>query len=270
VKQPPATPLVVDAPDVLEGHLWVQELVVGGPLRFQVDDRGMVFGGPERVFDRWDEPLPYAAAVRHVREEFDAARFRDLVDDPADYTFFGVSTHAAGVTYDWDRLPPFLGTDVWSDDNGFLPPDRVEHAFDNLGLDPVNTVQKELPSRDFDPDRYEVPESAWYDGPAAGVVVRNKRGGRTKRANPGVSQERVEPVDADAAALAEQHAITARITAVADDLESEGREVRVDALVDRIVETVGRELGARLADSDVDESELRSAVAERVARELGR
>jgi len=26
--------------------------------------------------------------------------------------FFGVATHYQGTDYDWDRLPPFLGTDV--------------------------------------------------------------------------------------------------------------------------------------------------------------
>lgn len=269
MKQYPPVPGVADAPDVLDGHLWLQELVDGALLRFQVDDRGLVFGGPERVFDRWDEPLPYAHAVRHVREAFDAARFRDLVDDPAAYVFYGVSTHFHGVTYDWDRLPSFLGVDVWSDVDGFLPPDRVESAFDRLGLAPVNTFEKEVPARDFDPDGHGIPASAWYEGPAAGVVVRNKRGGRATVENPDATGEAVDPVEGDADDLAEQYATDERIAGVAADLDAEGRAASVDAVRDRLVETVARELGVRLAESDVDGDRFRSAVAERVSRRLG-
>lgn len=281
MNEDPSVPDLSAAPDVLQGHLWLQELVAGGRLRFQVDDRGLVFGGPDRVFDRWDEPLRYAAAVRHVRERFDAARFRDLVDDPTDYVFYGVSTHACGVPYDWERLPPFLGTDVWSDDDGFLPPDRVERAFDRLGLSPVNALAKEVPARDFDPETYEVPASEWYDGPAAGVVVRNKRGGRAKiesnagdRTAPDAddSDENAPATDAtDAEVLAERFVTDDRIDAVAAALADEDREATVDAVLERIVATVAREERPELlADDAFDERAFRTAVAERVQRRLDR
>jgi len=180
-----------EAPDdVLEGHLWLLELIDGSGLRFRMDDSGLLrFGGPEATYADLDAvPLALRSAVRCVRDRFDREALRSAVDDPAGVTFFGVATHRRGTDYDWDRLPSFLGTDVWvggggeadagTTDGAFRPPDSVAAIFDGVGLDPVNAVAREVNARDFDPDRYAVPASAWRDGPAAGVVVRNKRGGR--------------------------------------------------------------------------------------------
>jgi hypothetical protein len=269
VKEFPPLPDVADAPGVLEGHLWLQELVDGGPLRFRVDDRGLEFADDDRLFDRWDEPLPYARSVRLVRESFDAAGLRAQVEEPSEYVFFGVATFARSIDYDWDRLPPFLGTDVHSPDDGFLPPDRVARAFDRLGLVPVNALAKEVPARDFDPASYDVPASAWYDGPAAGVVVRNKRGGRARIERDRSGEAAVDPDDADAATLVDRFVTDGRIDAAADALADEDRQPTVDAVLERVVETVAREQQPRLAGvGGIDERAFRAAVAERVQRRL--
>lgn len=260
----PSTPGRDDAPPELfeQGHLWLQEWVVGAPLRFQVTDTGLVFGDDERTFEPWQEPPGYGFAVRQVRERFDETAFREAVDDPGAYTFFGVATRHEGVVYDWDRLPGFLGVDVYAPDRGFRTPDVAEQGFERLGLTPVNAVEKELPTRDFQPDRYEFPASAWYDGPAAGVLVRNKRGGRAVLSNSAVDPSDPPVLNPDA--LVEEHVTTARIARISDEL---GEQATVDSVLDRLVETLVREHCTAL-DDRVDAAGIRSAAAERVARQL--
>ncbi|RAW45229.1 hypothetical protein DQW50_10540 [Halorubrum sp. 48-1-W] len=246
MKRYPPIPSVADAPeDLLTGHLWLLELIDGWHLRFRMDESGLLrFGDREVVHDDPGElPAAYGHAVRHVRERFDREALRDAVEDVTDVVFFGVATGRRGTEYDWERLPPFLGHDVWSADAGaFRPPDAVEAIFERLGLDPVNAFERERRARDFDPEAYAVPPSAWYDGPAVGVVVRNKAGGRgvIRGAERSATVERetanVDPVEAVAA-----HADREQLARIATRIEERDGVVTVDALAERAFEAFLRE-----------------------------
>ena len=280
-----------DAPDgLLDGHLWLLELIDGTGLRVSMDESGLLrFGGPEATYPDVDAvPLALRPAVRHVRDRFDRESLREAVADPGAVTFLGVATHRRGTDYDWDRIPPFLGTDVWmgddapetgATDGAFRPPDAAAAIFEGVGLDPVNAVAREVNARDFDPDEYAVPASAWRDGPAAGVVVRNKRGGRGRIAGDAgnTDEARAESGDpgdagadgsADPDELAATHAQPERFERVAAALDRRGEPVTIDALADRTVEAVARETAIRFgsggSDSDeVDVARFRASVAER-------
>ena len=301
MKQFPPVPRVADAPPELfeSGHLWIQERVDGAHLRFRLRESGLLeFGGRERVYpDAEAIPDPYRHAVRHVREAFDRGALRAARDDVESVVFFGVATHRRAVDYDWDRLPSFLGFDVWDasgeadadgsdgeSDGRFLPPDAVEQVYDRLGLDSVNAFQKEVRATDFDPESYEVPESNWYDGPAAGVVLRNKTGLRAKLRHPdlreggeaGPGERGGDPADAAAEELAQGLVTRRRVERVARDLEARGRSVSFDAVFERVVEDVTREEYPQLFDGDdpedaawsVDAGAFRSAVAARTRQLL--
>ncbi|WP_254864177.1 RNA ligase family protein [Halovivax gelatinilyticus] len=265
----PPIPRAESAPAELfeSGHLWLFEMVDGVHLRFQVGSSGLLrFGDRSTVFDDADDvPLPLAHAVRHVRRAFDRDALRRAVDDVTALTFFAEATTRQAIAYDWERLPPVLGFDVWSaETERFLPPDATEQVFDRLGLTPVTVVEREVRARDFDPSSYEIPASAWYDGPAAGVVVRNKRGGRAKILHPAFETEaEPEPFDADAETLAKRFATDDRFEKLARSIEAEGRVVDVDALVGRTMEAVAREEHARLfhGAASVDLSAFRAEVA---------
>jgi len=179
--------------DVLRGHLWLLELIDGTGLRFRMDDSGLLrFGDPDATYaDLEDAPLALRPAIRHVRARFDREALRASVDDPAAVVFFGVATHRRRIDYDWQRLPPFLGTDVWTASSGetgtpptpaggtdapvarFVrptPPRRYSRASVSIRSPPSSASGTPATST---PRRYRIPDSAWYDGPAAGVVVRN-------------------------------------------------------------------------------------------------
>lgn len=258
----PATPRLADAPDSLfdGGHLWLFEHVLGAPLRFRVTERGLQFGDERQWFEPWGEPIGVRAAVRCVRARFDRVGFETAVDVPAEYTFLGVATRNEGIDYDWDQLPPFLGLDVRGPD-GLLPVDRATAAVERLGLDPVNSIEREVPARHFQPARHTVPASAWYDGPAAGTLVRRKDGGRAllpgePLANADERQDRLDP-----AAFVDLHATLGAVDAATAAL---GADPGVDAVVDRLLATLVREHYAELAH--VDEAALREAAVERVVR----
>ncbi|WP_152040739.1 hypothetical protein [Salinigranum salinum] len=283
----PPCPSVADAPPALfeRGHLWLHELVDSAPIRFRLAEDGRLrFADDHRTFGD-DVPPAYGHVVRHVRERFDRGALRDAVDDVTSVVFFGRAMHRRGVDYDWARTPSFLGSDVWSADaDRYLLPDRVEKIYRRLGLDPLETVQAELRAADFDPDAYAFPSSTWYDGPVAGVLVRNKTGLRAALSNPAVGggsdTRRHDAADARrgdepdapesdtetaARSLARRHATPARFDAVAARLREENRPLTFDALFERTVEIVVRAHHDRLftGRDDVDLRAFRSAVAER-------
>lgn len=250
MKQFPDVPPIDEAPDgLLEGHLWILERIDGAPLRFQLQASGLLrFGDGTRTTDDPAElPDPYRHAVDHVRERLDREALRNAVEEVTDVVFFGWATQRHAIDYDWERLPSFLGTDVWSADAGaYRPPDAVAGIFDRLGLASVNAFQRELPARDFDPDAYELPDSAWDDGPAAGAIVRNKRGGRARLDGPAATADpSIEP-DATAAQLAEQFGTDRRFERLARELDDRGAPVTADAMTERAADAAARELRPQL------------------------
>lgn len=254
------------------GHLWLLERVDGRRLRFTVDDTGVVrFASGDAHYEPWDEPPVFAHTARHVRSAFHTDAYRLAVDEPGVHVFVGVATVRNGVDYDFDRLPPFVGYEVW-DGTAFLPPDRAERAFERLGLAAAPTFEREVDARYFDPGAYEVPGSAVAEGPAYGAVVRNKTGNRAKIVHP--DHERDERVvstaaDADAATLADRLVTDDRIASARSAADGDD----VGAVRSRVIAAVVREHADLLVHGPAGEcpdlDAFRSAVGERVARGLG-
>jgi hypothetical protein len=275
MKAPPPTPPLAEAPDELTdtGHLWLLERIDGAPFRFQVQESGLVrFGDESRVFHPDEIPVQYHHAVRHVRERLDREALRNAAENVEDFVFFGTATYRRNVDYDWARLPSFLGTDIWSaSDERYLTFDTVENALGRLGLDAVNAFERELPARDFDPESYAIPESAWYDGPAAGVVVRNKRGERAEIRASGIEPPTTEVAEESAEGVAAKLATDRRFEAVERRLRQRAEAVTVDALADRVFEAIVREQYRPLVQgpASIAMDGLRSAVAARARAYLG-
>ena len=275
MKRYPSIPRFDEAPEELfdSGHLWLTELIDGAHLRVQLRESGLLrFGDRNRVYDEADEiPVSYCHAIRHVRERLNREALFDAVDDVESIVLFGEATHFHAIEYDWDRMPSFLGFDVYSaETEGFRPPDAAEQIFERLGLASVNAFEREVNTRDFDPRSYDVPDSAWYDGPAAGDVVRNKTGGRTKLLHPEYSAADPEPFETSAEELADRYATERRFERLARDLETRGQVISFEALYERAFESILRETHGKLfaGGSSIDSSALRSAVADRTGEFL--
>jgi hypothetical protein len=267
----PSIPRRANAPAELfqTGHLWLLEKVDGANVRFPLQGSEQLrFGDRNRVYqDPTDVPDPYQHAVRYVQEQLDRETLRAAVDDVEEIVFFGEAMHRHTIDYDWDRTPSVLGFDVWSAaDGAFRPPGAVNRIFERLGLQPVNAVERELSARDFDPGSYSIPQSAWYDGPAEGVVVRNKRGQRAKLLQSDFREvEDTIPVDASAEELAAKYATDRRFEKLVGKFEDRGRAISFDSLYDRVLEDIIREEHKRLyhGSRELDLSAFRSEVAAR-------
>lgn len=275
LKRYPSIPRVENAPRELfdDGHLWLLEKVDGAFFRFQLQRSGLVrFGDRDRWYSDPDAiPDPYHHAVRHVRERLDRDALRRAVDDIESIVFFGEAMHRHAIEYEWDRTPSVLGFDIWSDENGaFYPPDTTERIFKRVGLRPVNAFERERHTRDFDPESYTVPQSNWYDGPAEGVIIRNKRGQRANLLHPAHRDgEETTPVDASAPELAATYATRQRMKKIARRLEDCQQPVTVEAVHERVLEDIVREAHNRLyrGSGTVEMDQFRSEVG-RVVRQF--
>jgi hypothetical protein len=259
----PDLPAVDAAAGDLTGHLWIQELVAGAPLRIRMDADGTLsVADRERPLE--DPPPSLRAAVAHVERELDRGALLDAAEDPSAVVLYGVATRFEGVPYELDRLPPLLGTDVWSGDRGeYVPPDVAERTFERLGLAPVNAVEKEVDGRHLDVEGYDVPASAWYDGPAAGVVFRSKTGDRAALRT-GDARVDVAGLPRDPGALADEVVTPARVRRVAGRFD----DPDFDDVLAGTLAAVAREEHARLPDDHEDRA-FRTAVAELVGERWG-
>ncbi|MFB6299074.1 MAG: hypothetical protein ABEH65_02315 [Halobacteriales archaeon] len=271
----PSTPPLTDVS--LSGHLWIQELVTGAKLRFQVAESGLItFGTADRLVESPEElPLPYRRATQTVRANLDRATFREAVDEPDTVTFFGLATWNTGIEYDWATMPPFLGVDVWSGrQDTYLSPDAATGVFERLGLAPLPAIDKEIPARDIDLDRYAaaeaLPDARWADDPVAGLLIRDKAHGRGQVWRADCEASRPDFAQNSPSELADRFVTDQRLQrAVAETSQSD--HPGVEAVLDRVLADIGREAAAWLYCDDslvVPESDLRSAVAERVRRYL--
>jgi len=273
VKQCPETP-TLDAATEFAGHVWIQELPTGGEFRFQVAPSGLVtFATAKQSVDTADSvPMAHRRAARVIDEQLDRDALAAATDDPGDVTFCGIATRNEGVEYDWESVPAFVGVDVWSGRNErFLSPDAVTGVYERLGLPALPAVEKERPAAHADFTRFEdragFPQSAWRDGPAAGVLIRDKAGGRAAAwwVDRTATQAAVE--QRSAVDLAAAHATPERIEQTITMLQRGDDEVSVDTIRDRLVTDVAREAYVDLfSDGEfvASSTAFRSAVAERV------
>lgn len=271
MKQCPETPPLGD--DEFSGHVWVQELPTGGEFRFQVASSGLVtVATPEESFDTAAAvPPQFRRAAHLINRQLDRDALDAATDDPSDVTFCGIATRNEGIEYDWDAVPPFVGVDIWSGrKDQFLSPDAATSVFGRLGLPTLPAIDKELSAAHTDFTRYEdeseLPQSAWRDGHAASVLIRDKSGGRA------ViwcceSSDASAPEPKSATELATEYATDERIEQTIAELRAGDRSLTVDSIGDRLVADVARESYITLfSDGEfiAPLSAFQSAVAERV------
>jgi len=273
VKQCPETPALDDT-EAFSGHVWVQELPTGAAFRFTVAPSGFVtFATVDGSFAvAASAPVAFQRAAHLIDDELDRDALQAATDAPSEITFCGIATRNEGIEYDWESAPAFVGTDVWSGrSETFLSPDAATGVFERLGLPTLPAIEKERPAAHTDLTRFDepagFPPSAWRDGPAAGVLVRDKAGGRAEAwcLEPSDASSDSEPLSAEE--LAAAYATAEQIEQTGAAVDADGAPVTVDGIRDRLVADVAREAYAELfADGEFVASltAFESAVAELV------
>ncbi len=278
VKRYPETPTLAEAGE-FTGHLWIQELPTGGQFRFQIAASGLItFGTVDRTFETVEAvPLPYRRAAETTKQCLNRGALQAATDNPEQVTFFGRATHNEGLDYDWTALPAFVGVDIWSGSiDALVSPDTATRVFDRLGLATLPAVEKEEPAAHTDLNRYHdataFPQSAWRDGPAAGVLIRDKTSGRAHAWRPGVQETDPDPDTGTPTNLAATYATDERIEQTITELHESGQSPTIDAIRNRLVANVAREAYTTLYPGDkfvASVPEFESAVAERVQQYYG-
>lgn len=260
--------------DDLSGHVWVQEVPTGGEFRFEVAQSGLVtFGVDDRTFDSVDSvPIQYRLAAELIDDRIDRAALAAATDDPSSVTFCGIATWNEGISYEWETLPAFVGIAVRAESKGrFLSPDAATRVFERLGLPTLPAVEKELSADHADFSRFEddaaFPDSAWRNGKATGVLLRDKSGVRVTAWRSAYRETHTETERWSAPELAEAYATDERIDRTVQRLRDAGEPVAVSSVRDRLVADVAREAYTALfSDREFVASvpAFQSAVAERV------
>jgi len=275
VKQCPETPPLSDTVE-FSGHVWVQELPTGGQFRFTVAPSGFVtFATSDGSFDTAATvPVAFRRAARQIESQLDRDALQAATDAPDEITFCGIATRNEGVDYDWESVPAFVGTDVWSGQSeSFLSPDAATGVFERLGLPSLPAIEKEQPAAHTDLTRFEKPAgfplSAWRDGPAAGVLIRDKAGHRAAAWCIDPNDSASDSQQQSASELAATYATADRIEQTFGAMPGDVQSMTVDEIRDRLVADVTREAYVELfADGEFVSSltAFESAVAELVQR----
>lgn len=270
----PERPHASDAPSGLfdRGHLWLFEAIDGAPVRFQLTDAGVIrFGNPTTTFDLGTVPIPYRYTVGEIRDRIDRDALVEAVAAVDTVTFFGIAPQRRSMPYNFDRIPGFFGSDIRVDNRGLLPPDATTKIYQELGLTPLEPIEKEVRAVDFDPDRHSIPTSTWYDGPAYGTIVRNKTGESAfipANETPDSEASSAPPEDAftTAEAFVSSIDVKTRYKRAANTLEQTETAVTVDSLFDRVVAAIGREYPEHFEDSAIDQRAFSSALRSEIHR----
>lgn len=273
MKESPDSPGLSSA-DNLSGHVWVQELPTGGDFRFEIAPSGLVtFGVDDRTFESVESvPIQYRRGAQLINDSIDRTALAAATDDPSAVTFCGVATWNEGIGYEWGTLPAFVGIDVWDGyRDTFLPPDAATRVFERLGLPALPAVEKELAAAHADFRRFEddaaFPASAWRSGMAAGVLIRDKSGGRVTARRSANQEEATDTERWSATELADAYASDERIEQSIERMRDTGEPVTVSSVRNRLVAEVAREAHTDVfsgGEFSASVSAFQSAVAERI------
>lgn len=235
------------------GHFWIQEYILGRLCRFQMDEAGLLtFADADSPFDPDGIPPHFRPAIETVRTDLDRDTLRAGTDQVEAYTFFGVAPLSAGIEYDWEVIPDFLGIDIWDGSSGnFVPEDVVERVFESVGLEIAPILEKEVPARQFSPGSFTFPDSWYADDSVPGVVLRKKNG------DPSLLL-RLDEFEADPPETTSGSVAGSLEAWVADELTAE----RLETLA------ASRELAVETADLDVLAPGVAGEIARRAFTEL--
>lgn len=184
------------------GELVIQEKVDGANFRFHIDtnvDResssaqsdtsghvSIIYGSRNVSYDdvEYDDiPQDFKRTIEYVEETIDTDTAGSLVTKTTGpFTVFGESMHPHLLAYNWEEIPRFIGFDVRLDETEtYCEPSVALNMIEQIGLETINVIDRIAPN-EFDEKEYAEPESAYRDGMAEGIVVRNtKTNVRAKR-----------------------------------------------------------------------------------------
>ena len=163
-----------------EDKIVIQEKVDGANFRFFITKEGnVIFGSRTRQLtsnegEDTNVEKNFIRCINHIREKLSKLKLHDLL-----YIFHGECMVKHTMAYDWEKIPPFLGFDIYCIGTGkYLDYKESKKIFKKLGLEFVPII-KECKAKDIKKvDDDFVPESKYAsisseDKQCEGIVFKN-------------------------------------------------------------------------------------------------
>jgi len=269
-----------------EGTVLIQEKLDGANFRFKRDGDELVFGsrrteGEGMNKDQFEDPIEF------VRERVDEAGLlyvEEMFGQPVVY--FGEAMMPHTLSYEWADTPGLVGFDVWlTEDEEFAEPRQAKKAFGKIDV-PFAPILDVIEASEWDEYDFEVPQSAYGDVQAEGVVFKNpdtetygkyvREDFKEKNKQKFGASSKKELSDTQL--LAEEYVPPARVRSVAHKLVDEGdtewTELKMEMMRD-LPEAVIRDMADEEAGNifmeeskEIDIGDFRSEVSSRCAAVL--
>jgi len=279
--------------------VFVQEKLDGANFRFMLrkhldesyeEDRDLVFGSRNVVWKNEDDvagaftdhPETGVGALEYVREnvEIPALNAVDRIDDDG-IVVYGEAMHPHTLEYDWNQVPRVVVYDIWKrGDQSYVAPDTLKATCRSIGL-PWAPYHDEVPATEY--GSVSVPQSAFRDGKAEGVVLKNPESNvRAKLVTEAFKEKHGGPSPSstnhvtDTDVFVDRYITDARIEKCAHKLVDQGAwnglkmEMMRDLPEAVIRDALDEEAGTIVMEHNwtLDTSEIRSKASTRCARTL--
>jgi hypothetical protein len=162
--------------DIFKCHddeIIIEEKIDGANFRFMLnniyDENRIIFGSRGKVLGYEHDTIGgvWERCVKFIKDTVKVRDFTDMV-------IFGECCHKHTMNYDWEKIPPFLGFDIWNiNDGSFLDYNQKKYVFDELGLTmvPLKEIIRAGDIKEITTDI--IPQSQYANTYAEGVVFKN-------------------------------------------------------------------------------------------------
>jgi hypothetical protein len=153
-----------DPDDIIVG----EEKIDGANTRFTIINGKILFGSHNRELVLPEEDKFFKRFVQHIKSKVTPK------PELEGYIFYGEMCVKHTINYDWDKIPPYLGFDVFDlNKKAFLDHLGARRMFIDIGLGFVPVLWVKKVSELGEISEEMIPHSQYWDGTAEGVVFKN-------------------------------------------------------------------------------------------------
>ena len=163
-----------------DDEIVIEEKIDGSNFRFMIHKGNIIFGSRTQTLspDIEHNGKSFERCINHVQECFNNLD-EDIKKNSEGKIFYGENCVKHTMSYDWNKIPIFLGFDILSvQSNQFLSYKNKKNLFDSWNLSTVPLIKISKVKEIIKIDDSIVPESKYYspstdDKHAEGIVFKN-------------------------------------------------------------------------------------------------
>ena len=160
---------------ILDGFVGIEEKFDGANFRVLItkkDIKHIIYGSRHRELEEEGEKA-FTRCILYLKEKLNkhGVEIDCILEKYGSIILFGECVVRHTIGYDFERLPPFIGFDVYEfNTKTFIDREDKVRLFENLGLEPIKQV---FSGKVTNKTNLEVPKSEYYNGLAEGIVIKN-------------------------------------------------------------------------------------------------